>query len=238
MAYDSGLIAYWKLNDATGTIASDTINGFSGGVSGATWTSGILASGLKFDGDDYVSVGSATAISVGSYFSISAWIFPRVWNNGGGTAIRLISKVDDANNHYLLTAVNAGIPGSDLPMFRVKRAGTIVATYNSATYLQAGSWHNIVGVYSGNITYLYVNGGSVGGEGDQGMGDGVAPHLYFGARNTVGPFLSGTMDDIRYYNYALSAAQVTDIYNGGAGSEYASGGGVTPSAFMSPRRFW
>lgn len=71
--HPEGLIHYWKLEDGTGTIASDSVGTNHGTVHGATWTSGIVNGALSFDGaDDYVE---AFEISGSDYnnFTIAFW---------------------------------------------------------------------------------------------------------------------------------------------------------------------
>lgn len=233
--YDSGLKAYWKFD--TGSNSFDEISNYFAVGSRTTLVNGLLGSALSFNGSNsFVSVSGldgATAYSVGSYFSVSCWAYPYKWNNGNGTSIRLMTKVDDSNNNYILTATQATTLGSERFMFRVKKGGVTHATTSTGWYGQVGSWHNFIGVYSGGSTYLYINGGSVGGDVDQGMGDALRPFLYIGNRGSAFPAISGLIDEVRFYNYCLSSANISQIYNGGLGSLYASGGGTYTSQYTN-----
>ena len=40
-----------------------------------------------------------------------------------------------------------------------------------------------------------------------------------GAMETYGSYLNGVLDDVRIYNRALTANEVSQIYNGGSGTE-------------------
>jgi formylglycine-generating enzyme required for sulfatase activity len=56
VSIDSGLVAYWPMDEDTGSLIGDSSgNGNYGNIYGATWTIGISGSALSFDGiDDYV----------------------------------------------------------------------------------------------------------------------------------------------------------------------------------------
>ena len=79
----SNLIAYYKLNETTGTTAIDTKGSYNGtltNMSGNEWQTSPALFGPKqclgFDGtDDYVALGSGLNIT-GTNISIEAWIYP------------------------------------------------------------------------------------------------------------------------------------------------------------------
>ena len=57
VANASGMVSYWKFDDGSGALASDSINGHHGTVHGATWIPGQVNGALRFDGvDDYISI--------------------------------------------------------------------------------------------------------------------------------------------------------------------------------------
>jgi hypothetical protein len=76
----AGLVGYWKLDEGSGTIASDSSgNGHDGTIEGdPQWVAGMYGQALDFDGtDDYVDIG----LGAGDYFStlnsgltVAAWI--------------------------------------------------------------------------------------------------------------------------------------------------------------------
>src|SRR3989344_5147390 len=53
----SGLVGYWKLDETSGTTATDSAGTNNGAVTGAIWTTGKLNNALSFNGtSNYVSV--------------------------------------------------------------------------------------------------------------------------------------------------------------------------------------
>ena len=75
---NDGLVGYWPLDEASGTIVSDSENGYDGTIIGAQWVSGVDGSALEFDGvNDYVSLpDNESAWLPSNNFSLSTWIFP------------------------------------------------------------------------------------------------------------------------------------------------------------------
>ena len=70
------LIAQWKLDDGSGTIATDSAGGHDGTlVGGPTWVAeGKIDGALQFDGsDDYVDCGNDPIFNPEGSFSITLW---------------------------------------------------------------------------------------------------------------------------------------------------------------------
>ena len=68
-----------------------------------------------------------------------------------------------------------------------------------------GTWYHVAGVFnSGGSMYIYVNGQKVGTQSLRGasVSESSSP-VYIG-----GPNFEGYLDDVRIYNYSLSASQV------------------------------
>ena len=73
----AGLVAHWKLDDGSGTVASDSGGqGFNGTlIGGPTWVAGNDGGALQLDGrDDYVDFGNPAGWPAGrSPRSMAAW---------------------------------------------------------------------------------------------------------------------------------------------------------------------
>lgn len=98
--------------------------------------------------------------------------------------------------------------------------GDFLTGYSSkctTTNVIDGSWHQVVGVSDGTNVLVYVDAvlkGSIGYA--RGINSNGAT-LYVGWDNyQAARHFSGQTDDVRIYNYALTAEQIKEIYNGGA----------------------
>ena len=75
-----------------------------------------------------------------------------------------------------------------------------------------------MGTYDGATTKIYIDGiieaSATNATGNIGANNG---NLAIGRwEYTPGRYFTGQIDDVRVYNYALTAAQVRDVYNSGA----------------------
>ena len=167
---------------------------------------------LSLDGtNDYVDIsGASSSLNGLSAFSVSLWYNTSVSNGG------LIAGGASTNNSFWLSRYS-----SSLLYFNV-RNGT--ATYISASVTNADNvWHHIVGVANGANSKLYLNGSVAG--------SGTLPSLSStGANNLAigyipplsGVYCSGLIDEVAIFNSALSASDITAIYNSGVPDDLTS----------------
>jgi len=84
----SNPVAYWRLDESSGTTASDSSGlGNTGTLNnGPQWTIGKVNNGLYFDGfDDYVSVSKSSSLDIARDITIAAWVKPFNVNRRWGT---------------------------------------------------------------------------------------------------------------------------------------------------------
>src|SRR3989338_6799822 len=68
----TGLVSHWKMDETSGTTATDSVGTNTGTVTGATFTAGKINNGLSFNGtSNYVSVPRMNYDEI----SISAWFY-------------------------------------------------------------------------------------------------------------------------------------------------------------------
>ena len=92
------LIAQWKLDDGSGTIAKDSAGGYDGTLMGNTsWVAeGKLGGALQFDGDgDYVDCGNDPIFNPEGSFSVTLWAYISDWGDPWGRS--MIGKGGDAD---------------------------------------------------------------------------------------------------------------------------------------------
>jgi len=213
----TGLIHYWKLDEAPGTTtAADSAGTATLSKTGTVdfTTSGKINNGLSLPSDStlkYLSAASFADIDGASTLTMSLW-FKRATSTS-------VLEVGGENSGVEQTAVRAQNDGSTV--FAVgNNAGTSWASSGAAG---AGTaWHLATMVYDGTQT----------GNANQLKGyiDGVQQTLSFtgpppaalGTGNTLRigdagagafPFDAGTIDEVRVYNRALSASDVLTLYN-------------------------
>lgn len=202
------LVAWWKFDDGSGdTVADSSGLGHNGKLKGdPNWVDGITGGALVFDGDgDYVDMGKDPAFDIKNQITVSVWVkvnaFDEDWQN-------VISKGDRAwrlqrnwNKNTLEFACSGlVVQGSDW--------GPVYGN----TDVNDGHWHHVVGVYDQQNICLYIDGSldaSAAASGSIRIND---EPVYIGENSQIpNRFWNGMIDDVRIYNYALSAEEVSEI---------------------------
>ena len=211
----SGLVAYWKLNETSGTVASDSSpNGYDGTLYGnPVWTTaGIIDGALDLETTDGVdSVDAGNFDVCGEQLSLAAWIKPE----NGVTAGRIVIKstTNILSDQYWGMAV-----GGSLELdFRVKAGGT-TDTFTAVNVLSPGKWHYVAGTYDGTTMLMYVNGveissqvHAVGGTLDV---DDTVP-VILGDSPVGGRAYDGMLDDVRVLSRVMCPEEIRGLYKGG-----------------------
>jgi hypothetical protein len=189
--YDSTLIAHWRLDETSGTVAADSVGTNEGVLSGnPTWqsTGGKIKGALQFDGkDDCVTTGFVWNPAQGPC-SVLAWV------KGGAPGQVLLSQ--QAGAHWLKVAPNGGL----MTELKSGRVGSLV----SSTVVTDGVWHRVGLVWDGSNRLLYVDGTEAARDTlatVTGSGGGLT--LGGPANPAQGNFWSGLIDDVRLYNRAV-----------------------------------
>ena len=199
-----------------------SFDNFYGGSIGDKWVDGKLGKALDFDGvsggggNDNVDLGTANIITGReSAWTICSWV-------------KLDSTSGEANSYEVFSRVTDETdPGGALQMF--------IGEYNvdnnrwgiwtndgggtnhyANTEVETGVFQHICAERSGSNVYFYLNGAADGStaytqpSSVAGLTQRLGASKYSGTINQV---IDGKIDEVRIYNRALSAAEVTRLYN-------------------------
>ena len=208
----TGLIAYWRLDDGSGTSAADASgNGRTGTLTGgASFTAGQLVGGVGLDGNDgRIVVAHHSSLSP-TAITVAAWVYPDTWS---GTLTTIVSK----------QANQTGFPAFDFrrtPSAATLQAALCVGTTNyTATTpadITAGSWQHVAFTYDGETIIVYLNT-SAGTHNTTPSGSlaGTTVDLWIGGNPSFssGRYFDGKVDEVRIYNRALSGDDIIELYN-------------------------
>ena len=205
----SGASAHWALDDGSpATTAADSSgNGNNATLNGPTWTSsGVMNAALIFDGNDSVTItNAATSLRPPTAYAISAWVrYSSTDSNGGevvsmgdGYALRVMP--DGKVKTYFYNGTTWDNAVTDDP--------------NHVVNTKDGLWHHLVGQYDGSIQEIYVDGELAKSEPASGGITYPASNFFIGKHGnggTIHDFI-GTIDQVRIYTRALSAAEVSEL---------------------------
>jgi len=211
-----GLVAHWKMNEHTGdgTVADSTGNN-TGEATGNTEdlsVAGKISTALDFSGGNkYVLVSSPTNLPLGnSPSTMSAWVY--VKGVSDGNAQDVVTYGPGSPNSARLLSLGDGSKIS-MGFYANDYAANNVMTYNE--------WTLVTATYDGTTGRVYKNGAEVGNQvftdvDTQAGGDfRIADSNW----NSAAENFNGYIDDVRVYNRALTPAEISELYNGGAGTE-------------------
>lgn len=215
MALIDGLVSYWKLDETSGTTATDAHGSNDGTNNGAALgTAGKIGNAYDFEtGDnDNVQIANESNFDFTTGMSISCWIKLEAENSYFSPA-RIVSKAGSWELVYPIGATNTwGFTYID---------GAGVLNLRSAT--TTGVWYHVVATYdttNGGALYIDTNVATTADTGDLVPND-VA--VWFGAYSpspTGGYELDGLLDEVGIWNRALTSDEVSELYNGGSGLAY------------------
>jgi hypothetical protein len=198
------IAAYWKLDDASGTIATDSSgNGHSGTLKGGpTWTTGMRGGALMLDGkDDYVDCGDLQDLPSGrAPRSICAW-----------------AKTDTIAGGWRWI-VSYGTGGQGQAMFLGMNGNSLYGGgYSDDLQLNGfwspGVWQHVCLTYDGTTARLYANGQQVASS--LKTWNLVLNRVCIGRQvNDAAEFWDGAVDDVRIYRRALPQSDVKAIMDG------------------------
>jgi len=113
---------------------------------------------------------------------------------------------------------------------QIKSTSWQTAAQATSKALVIGSWSRVVCTYDLHYLTVYVNGAPVAQTSLTAVPDDTANVLKIGQDDSASTSygnLAGTVDDFKFYNYALTAYEVKADYNDGAGLKLGSAGTVS-----------
>lgn len=207
-----GLVGHWTFNEGTSTLAKDSSNFGNNGtlVSGVSWVNGKRGKAASFDGSSgYVRVPDSNSLDVDS-FTISAWV--RHTSNTFKTWEPIVAKGDVTYRLLLCGSVGIYCTGGSLNAFT---AAINVGELNvsSSVVPELNRWYHVVATYDRSNLILYVDGALVNSTPVTAAVTSNSTDLWIG-NNTDVPtkFWTGNIDDVRIYNRALTATEITTLY--------------------------
>jgi hypothetical protein len=207
----NGLVARWKLDEASGGTSADSTGHFITG----TWQNSPIPSASVPPNLLYADPECLTFNGVNQYVSMT--------NLGAlpsGTAARTIcgwAKPNSVSGGYSWIAA-FGSPGTSQAMFIGMNGNTLVGggygdDLNVGNFWGTSTWHFIALTYDGATANLYADGNLVASSPKTWN---LAPsHCYIGEQvNNASEYFNGSIDDIRIYNRALSASEIANLAAG------------------------
>ena len=204
-----GLVLALGFDEATGATAIDSAPvGTTGAIRQATRVAGQFGRALNFDGiDDWVTILDTTSspLDLTNGMTIEAWVNPSALTDSR----TIMMKERGTGLSYMLYANDDVAPTA--PTGNIHVAGVVQEVRPvPAAALALNVWTHVATTYDGANQRLYVNGVLVGSRAQTGNIAVSNSPLRIGGNNVFGgEFFNGRIDEVRVYNRARTAAQIT-----------------------------
>ena len=213
---DSGLAGYWKLDDGSGTSATDSSTNANTGTltNGPAWTTGQIGGAVDFDEtDDYITVADTDTLDItdGTHFTLSGW-FNRDTFAADHTIIAKRNGLTAGDTGYVVYIDDT----NDDIVFEVSDGTDEYSRTSTRTFTSTG-WNHFAAVFDDVVGMsIYVNGainqdsasGTLSSIGS--LANAVAFRM--GAESDAGAPFDGKLDEVRLYHRALGSDEVANLY--------------------------
>jgi hypothetical protein len=204
-----GPVAQWKMDEGEGrTVYDSTENNndgtlvLGGSATSSAWITGKFGTALNFDGvDDYVNCGSGASLNIINKLTLSAWI------KTTKTANEIIIGKDYAKGYYLNSSSGS-----------IRFWTNNTELYTESNLVADGIFHHVAAVFDNGKKYIYIDG-ILRASGTGTLISDTGP-LYIGLSPVFSSYFSGTIDDVKIYNYARTAEQIRLDYNAGVATHF------------------
>ncbi|WSB52477.1 PA14 domain-containing protein [Streptomyces cellulosae] len=196
----------WSLDEGAGTTAKD--DGPNGKAltltEGATWTTGVSGSALKFDGQGQFAQTDGPVLDTTGSYTVSAWVTLDALPGNYATAVSQDGR-RQASPFYLQYGQGAfafSTPAGQRARLEIRP--------------ELGRWYHLVGVRDGatNQITLYVDGKKAatvtGGPNYVGSGPLAVGRAKWNGDDT--DFWNGSVDEVHAYDRALTGEEVTALH--------------------------
>jgi PKD repeat protein len=203
-----GLVAYYPFN---GNANDESGNANNGTVNGATLKPDRLGnanSAYSFDGvNDYINIGNSNDFTFYQGLTFATWI-------------KIPTSLD--RDMYILNKWVDHWEDKSFAVGQNKKVGFYLwdifsrEVLLSTKYIESNTWTHVVATYDGSTAKLYIDGKYDSEKSVIGDVWNSTGNMFIGHNadrwDTYAPF-SGSIDDIRIYNRALSASEIEQLYN-------------------------
>lgn len=220
MALTDNIINYWKLDESSGN-AADSVGAVTlTNTASATYGAALINNGLVANSGGYLRNSSDnTSLGTTTAWTINLWVWMSALPSGvndfffglGDSANKLTYNIYYREDGSLRLRGERVLNGVSSPKVE------------SVTSLSTSTWHMITFTFDGAAIELFLDASSVGSTSTSGTGSTDDGH-----GTSVGATCTGAqplrtnvkVDEYGIWTRELSGAEITELYNSGAGLQY------------------
>jgi hypothetical protein len=206
----TGMVAAYGFNEGSGTTTVDQSgSGNTGTLVGASWAAtGKFGKALSFNGSSArVTIPDSPSLDLTTGMTLMAWVNPTA-----NTSWRTVVLKETSNDlaYALYASSDTNRPG-------VWMNTTSTQSVTGTAQLALNTWTNVAATYDGATLRFYVNGAQAGSK-------AVTPSmlvsgnpLQIGGNAVWGEYFAGLIDEVRVFNRALTASEISSLMNTAVG---------------------
>jgi len=217
-----GLVGWWTMNEGSGTNAFDYSSyGNTGtGTNSPIWTNGVIGGAVYLNLTNGFKASSP--FSSQSAFSVSFWIQDQSSCATLSTAYHRVVcwTIGITNVQIGMCPSNSSAPYGP-PGFYIQSSSNTTCTLLGAYLANSNAVHHIVATYNTSTYHIYLDGqiaDKMSNPSQVASTPFISSNLWVGQRGN-GAGVIGMLDDVRIYNRAISADEVSQLYGGGYGKQ-------------------
>jgi hypothetical protein len=226
-ALRSGLTNYWPLNESAPSGDVTATNWVSGGVNMTSENSVLSTTGIQGNARTFATANSermlanATASSTilgTSNFTVAFWFRMTSAFVSGNQG--LVSNDFFSTERGVSIYMSGNVSGYQPPYIFLPYTDASAETYVPLplTVVPAGAWHfYCVRLSGGTSLDVRLNASNETTKTLTKTPVASRQRLFFGVRYTTSDYLNGDLDEVAFWNRRLSDAEVSTLYNNGAG---------------------
>jgi hypothetical protein len=197
-----GLVGHWRVDEGQGGTAVDSSShGNDGAINGnPTWVAGQRDLALSIDGDDYVVVPNHCSLMATDALTLAVWIRPTQVDTQ-----RIIRRLDGSSGFSLFLSANEFVSA------RFNGSNGLRVDSQQDYPTDGAQWMHIAATYDGSDIKLYINGILDAQQSASFTMVDNAASLSLGATTTGANAFDGALDDLRFYNYALTQGEIQQL---------------------------
>lgn len=216
-------VAFWPLDEVSAGRNDFASTNHLTDTNSTGSTTGIVGTAASFTAasSQRLSIADNANLSMGAgqSFTVSAWVKPTAVANATTYVVAAKGTSTGATSEYLIQ--HAGT-GSDTALsFKISN-GTTTTTVTWATNLTASVWYHVVVGYdaTNGQAFLTVNNATQQTAAHTSGAQDGSNAFTLGSYSGGGSYYTGQIDAVGVWKRVLTAAEITELYNSGAGVQY------------------
>lgn len=223
MALTDNLVAYYKLDESSGNAADAS----GAGLTLTNTNTVVFSAGKINNGGAFTRTSSQYFTSSNAAFSLTGSLSMSFWIKASAAQVTgvncgMVSNATSGGNGYLLRIENDGFVYFRLASGPTGQTSTQAAgAGNIVNFNVADSvFHHVVGTYDGTTAKIYVDDTLCASRAITATLTSPGNFNVGLDNTTTASYMNGNLDEVGLWSRALSATEVTTLYNGGAGLQY------------------